>query len=413
MRSQGEAAILNAKGLLDPYIEGSWNEKNFDSKLYYRNYQGKLVFPTQLGVNIIGGYENTDGVFLNPENKTDDLGLWNVGLEVDLLQGLINNERRIALEKARIFQDLNENEQRIALNELVYEASKVYYIWQLYQEYGNILQQNLTLSQDYLEATKAAFTNGEKTAMDTLEAYTLLQDAVLEVQKNNTVLIKARQAVENFLWYNDSPILLASGVLPESYRNPLQDIPTSIDSLDLSDHPVIRNYANKIMSAELDQILKREKLKPKLKAKYNSLLATREDIIPSLEISNFKWGLSLELPLRQRSDRAEIQLGEIKIATLGYDLEDKRNALGNKIQSSWMEQVVLNDQVSTLTQNVNNTRGLLEGENEKFRLGESSVFLLNKRQEKYIAAQMKLIETFTKMKLSRLDFLFFSNLLIL
>ena len=57
-------------------------------------------------------------------------------------------------------------------------------------------------------------------------------------------------------------------------------------------------------------------------------------------------------------------------------------------------------------------RLLLDGENEKFRFGESSVFLLNKRQEKYINGQLKLIELNIKLQVELLNYLYYSNGLI-
>ncbi len=403
------ARLLGARGLIDPYMEGSWDEKNFDEKLYYRQFRGRLVFPTRMGVNIIGGYENTDGIFLNPEDKTDDLGLWSLGLEVDLIQGLINNERRIALERADVFRQLTENEQQLVLNELIFEASTAYFNWQLYYEYQLIYLQNIAISEDYLEATRSSYENGEKTAMDTLEAFTLRQEAITLLQKNEYDLIKARQNVENYLWFDDVPVLLQPATVPDRSDDPNFNLAEGIDSLDLANHPAILQYANKIKTAELDQVLKREKLKPKLKAKYNALLATREDIVPTFESSNYKWGLSLEVPIRQRSDRASIQEGVIKISELSLDMSNKENTLRNKIESRWIQQEVLSDQVDLLNQYVNNARLLLEGEGEKFQFGESSVFLVNKRQEKYVQAQLKVVETVTKMKMTQLEYLFFSN----
>ncbi|MFT5169157.1 MAG: hypothetical protein ACI8P3_004405, partial [Saprospiraceae bacterium] len=69
-------------------------------------------------------------------------------------------------------------------------------------------------------------------------------------------------------------------------------------------------------------------------------------------------------------------------------------------------------QFNLLNQNVENYKRLLDGENEKFRFGESSVFLLNKRQEKYINGQIKLIEIFIKSQIEILNFLYYSNQLI-
>ena len=84
----------------------------------------------------------------------------------------------------------------------------------------------------------------------------------------------------------------------------------------------------------------------------------------------------------------------------------------NKTEASRQQQVVLQTQLTLMQQNVEGYRRLLEGENDKFLFGESSVFLLNKRQEKYIDGRLKLVETFIKMEMERLQFLYLINGLV-
>jgi len=149
-----EAETLSAKGNLDPEVNADWRQKNFDEKLYYQNYQANVSVPTKYGISVNGGYENTTGNFLNPENKTDDFGLWVLGIEANVLQGLLANERRIALERAKVFQQLAQNERQIILNDLLYDASSVYLLWQLYWYSNIILQSNIGLSETYFNNTK-------------------------------------------------------------------------------------------------------------------------------------------------------------------------------------------------------------------------------------------------------------------
>ncbi|MBT8220025.1 MAG: TolC family protein [Bacteroidia bacterium] len=410
---EAEAEMLDARGNLDPVISSDWNQKNFDDKLYYRQYQTKFKIPTLLGIDAVGGYENTDGIFLNPENSTDEFGLWHLGIEVNLLQGLYINERRTAMDQARVFQELAKNEQQIILNDLVYNASVAYILWQQYAFAEEVLTENVTIANTYFENTKQAFANGEKTAMDTLEAFILYQDARAVKQKNELGLIKARRNIENFLWFDEIPITLRENTLPENYLSPIfQDFEMFEDS-DLSEHPIILSSLNKLSYLDIEQKLKREKLKPKLKIKYNPLLATSSNnISPSYSVSDFKWGFDFSMPLLFRSERASLQKGAIKIQETKFNLETKRNELQNKIENSWQQQGLLEDQLTILSDNVESYKQLLDGENEKFNYGESSVFLLNKRQEKYINGQLKVLETYIKRQIELLNFLYFSNQLI-
>lgn len=404
-----KVGMLEAKGNLDPVLAADWKEKQFDDKLYYRQYQTKLNVPTTLGIEVVAAYENTAGVFLNPENKTDDFGLWYLGLEANVLQGLWINERKIAIEQAKIYQALAKNEQQIILNDLIYNASASYLIWQKYVFFEDVLNENVSLANTYFDNTKQAFFNGEKTAMDTLEAFILYQDALVLKQKNELGLMKSRQTVENYLWYDEMPIALQKTVKPESYKNQLLQGSDTFETPVLAKHPIILASINKLSYLEIEQRLKQEKLKPKLKIKYHPLVASSENsIAPTFSANDYKWGFDFSMPLLLRTERAAIQKGNIKIEETKLDIQNKSNELLNKIEASWQQQFMLREQLVLLNGNVENYSRLLEGEREKFNYGESSVFLLNKRQEKYINGQLKLIATYIKQQIELLNFLYFS-----
>lgn len=118
------------------------------------------------------------------------------------------------------------------------------------------------------------------------------------------------------------------------------------------------------------------------------------------------------MPLLLRSEKADIVRGEIKIQETELDIQNKTNELQNKIENSWHQQKLLQDQIVLLNLNVENYRRLLDGEQEKYNFGESSVFLLNKRQEKYIDGRLKLIKIHIKQQIELLNFLYYSNQLI-
>ncbi len=409
-----KAQWMEAKGNLDPTLGSLWNQKNFDEKLYFRQNQGKFRLPTVLGLDFVGGYENTEGVFLNPENRTDNFGLWNIGLEIDILQGLIINERKTALDQARVFQNLAENERQEILNELLYKASLAYLNWQKYFHFHKVLLQSINIAHTYFNNTKVSFLNGEKTAIDTLEAYIMLQDAKIYLQNNDIKYAKAKQTLENYLWYNNIPITLNPNTIPEHYNNLFfkTDNDNTIDYL-VANHPSILSYRNKYSYFEIEQKLKRERLKPKLKLKYNPLLATSDSgITPNYSVNDFKWGFAFSMPLFFRKAKAGIRKGEIKLKEIQLEIENKQNQLRNKIEASLQQQKLINEQLQTLKLNVERYQILLEAENEKFKFGESSVFLLNKRQEKYINGQLKLIELKIKLQEEILRYLYYSNALI-
>ena len=410
LNDAARAELLYARGFLDPEIEADWSEKNFDDKFYYQLYSTKLKVPTAYGVSFVGGYENTDGIFLNPENTTDPMGLWNVGVEVDLLQGLLVNERRTALDRARVVQELNENERLVILNDLLSEAGSAYVDWQQFYEYSDVLDSNVVLAETYFASTVTSFVNGEYTAMDTLEAFIALQDALTTRQKNDAEFVKARQKMENYLWFDGTPLELQEGIVPEPLDTVVPEIDVNVDLPLIQNTPVLQYYVNMQELLEVEQRLKREKLKPKLKVKYNPLLATsQESVRPNYLLGNYKWGFDFSMPLLFRQARADVQLGEIKLQENALKFQTKQIELLNKVQASIIQLGILRDQLALTEDNVIRYDLLLEGENIKFVYGESSVFLLNKRQEKYIQSLLKVIELRAKITKELINYRNVSN----
>jgi len=119
-----------ARGGFDPKVEANWNHKSFDDKNYYSMLNSAVKIPTWYGIDLKAGYDRSNGDFLNESDLIPTRGLWNAGISVPLGKGLVIDERRAALQRADIFESVNEQEQTIMINELLYEASIAYLDWQ-------------------------------------------------------------------------------------------------------------------------------------------------------------------------------------------------------------------------------------------------------------------------------------------
>ncbi len=91
------------------------------------------------------------------------------------------------------------------------------------------------------------------------------------------------------------------------------------------------------------------------------------------------------------------------------EIDNKRNELYNSAITSLNQLGIIQDQVARQKQNIQGYAALLEAENEKFNYGESSVFLINKRQEKLLEGQLKLIDLHLKMQMVSLKYLYYTN----
>jgi outer membrane protein TolC len=395
---------MQARGAMDPKLSSSFSEKQFGGNQYYQYFNSSIKIPTSLGISVVGGYEQTGGIYLNPESLTDDLGLWYTGIELDVLRGFRINERSVGLRKADIQSNLLGFEAEQLRNQLQWQAGNAYLNWQEYFWIDAILRNGQELAEQYHQNTKLAFLNGEKTALDTLEAFILAQDALAAVQANSVSLEKYVRALNTFIWSDTSGNL---GYYPDTLND---SILLPFENIGIASNPALQLSRGKIELIEQDQRLYKEALKPALKLKYNPLLATSdESIMPVFAPSNYKWGVDLAFPVFWRKERAKIQMNQIKLKENKYALDLKQVQLENKLSASMTNIGTLQEQLEVVMANVDRYQRLLEGETIRFDLGESSVFLLNKRQEKYMESRIKQIKTIVALRRERLYLNYLTN----
>lgn len=68
----------------------------------------------------------------------------------------------------------------------------------------------------------------------------------------------------------------------------------------------------------------------------------------------------------------------------------------NKVKASYKEVIILKNQIEVARQNIENYKRLFKGEEIKFNIGESNLFILNIRENKMLDFQLKIIDLQTK-----------------
>ena len=115
-----------------------------------------------------------------------------------------------------------------------------------------------------------------------------------------------------------------------------------------------------------------------------------------------KWGLTFEMPLLLRKQRAELQKTGVKLKSTNLELERKRLSLNQKLVMATQEWETSRSQSVQFTQTVSDYQRLLNAEQRKFEMGESSLFMVNSRLNKYLDSRIKLIDLQFKNRKSEL-----------
>ena len=95
------------------------------------------------------------------------------------------------------------------------------------------------------------------------------------------------------------------------------------------------------------------------------------------------------MPIFLRKERGDLKLAKLKLQDINYEISSSSLALRNKITAVNTEIVSLTNQQQIIQNIVADYKVLLKGEERKFFLGESSLFLINSREQSLITSQLK------------------------
>lgn len=393
-----EAEITRARGNFDPLLAGKLGEKNIDGTQYYRQQNIELDIPTWYGININGAYNYLDGAKLNDSDTRG--GLAQFGITVPLAKNLLYDKRRAMLDQAKFALRMTEAEQIVLTNELLLEAENTYWEWVKNFEIYDLQRRSVEINLDRLELTKKTYSYGERPAIDTVEAASQLQSFQLQERDAYLNFVKTTQDLQLYLWrdnqeiYEISQIIFPSTSLDEhNGYSDFEFLVQDVQSKQLNNHASLQYYFQKENILESERRLKWQSFLPKIDFTYNFFNKEnyRAEYLPLFD-NNFQYGLKLEIPVFQRQARADYQIAKLKILQNQQDVQLKTREISTKIETYKNEVLNYHLQIDLADNNLNNYQKLLNAEEIRYSNGESSLFLINTRENKLIEAREKNIE---------------------
>lgn len=396
------AEITKARGGFDPVLAGKLGEKNIDGTKYYEQKNLELGIPTWYGIDVHGSYNHLDGQKLN--NSDTKGGLYQFGVTIPLAKNLLYDKRRAMLDQAKFGLKMTEAEQAVLTNELLLEAENTYWEWVQNYEIYKLKTQIVENNKERLKLTRKTFEFGEKPAIDTIEALSQLQSFELQQKDAFLNFVKSTQQLQLFLWkdnqqfYELSAIIYPSDNLEQHLAyNDFEFLIHDVEAKEISSHQSILYYQQKQNILESERRLKWQSFLPKLDFTYNFFNKENysTDFLPLFD-NNFQYGLKLEIPVFQREARANYEQAKLKLSQNELDTNMKMRELDVKIETYKNEMLNYYTQIDLSRKNLQNYRKILYAEETRYINGESSLFLINSRENKVIEAQEKFISIRTK-----------------
>lgn len=395
-----------SRGIFDPSIQINTNEKTYDNKLYYKYNTSELKIPLWYGIDIKAGTENNIGERIDPTLTRNKSAF--VGVSMDPFRGILVDKRNAVIKQAKNFVDLTKNEQLLVVNDVLLEATSAYWNWVNAYYINTILTKSVQNNKERYEVIKKSFVSGDRAPIDTTEALTQLQTFEMMQTQAAADLQKARLELSNYFWtVTGIPYELEEGIIPSENF----DL-NAINSIELGRleemvnqamqvHPKLKMINAKSTILDIEKRLKTIELFPSLKLNYNALENNLSNVSTTINTANnVKYGLSLSMPLFQRQARGDLAKTRNKMEELKWDRKYISLEIENKVRTSFVEFYAFKQQIKTNEAILKANKLLFDTENTKFQMGESSLFLINSRELKFIETEQKHIALKTKFYLS-------------
>ncbi|WP_348797774.1 TolC family protein [Flavobacterium adhaerens] len=390
--NKAQADLMMARGAFDPKIELDYAEKQFKGKEYYSLLNSSFKIPTWYGIEVKAGFENNDGYYLNPEHTTPTDGLTSLGISIPVGQGLWINKRMADLRKAKMQIEQTKSEVQLEAAAILYDASVAYFNWKKNYDEVQLYKNYTKNAQSRYEGILSLIKNGDKPAIDSIEAGINVKNRLLSLEDSNLKLVKAKLELSNYLWLDNAiPMEISDELIPETNLENTIQITLQTNNLtdsnfDLENHPKINALQNKIDILDVERKLSANELLPKINLGYSYL--TESNYLNQFNNDDYKIGVDFSFPIFLRKERGKLKLTKFKIQESQYTLGLEKVQISNKITAQKTEITSLQKQLQLVKALSKDNKTMLESEERLFSFGESSLFLINTRENNSVSAKL-------------------------
>ncbi len=361
----------------------------------------KLDQPTTLwGARFFASYRVGRGNFpvYYLERETLEAGELSAGIELPLWRGRAIDERRAKVRLAQNKIALETQKRRVKELEIKRKASALYWKWVVAHRKFVLAESLLELATKREAQLEVLIKTGSVAPVSKIEN----QRAVLS--RRNKVL-SARQKLQtaslklSLFWRDqegeirqpETRDLLELTTLTTA---PIKTVDKAVeDALLRRPEVAYLRLVSQGLGVEKEQA--RNTMAPRVDMRVyvsRDFGETPQRILKSQGVTSIEGGLVFELPL-QRS-KARGKLAQVEAKRLGVQEQERlmRDKIRTEVRDLFQRLEVASSRVELAEQEVDIAAQLIEAEEKRFRLGASSLLLVNLREQSWVGAREKLAE---------------------
>ena len=385
------ARIQDARGQFDPHLVSGYEYKTQagKDKLNVLRTGVTLPFNLPLSPSLLVDYRRGLGSSIDPSVGTTFDGETSIGLALEPLSGLFLDKKQATLSKARLEPRRVNALQAEERNRLLLDATKAYYKWVEAARKQQINQDLLDLATQRRDLITRRVRSGEAAAIDSTEAQLAVANRRERLAAAQQTAEKAEVKLAAFLWTTDGR--------PDAFAfapPPSIDLPET-DGLDRSAatetarsrRPELRRLAVKRQQTQIEERLATSQQRPNLKLKAQAVSYENGP----MDVSDVKVGFEIEQPLFFRSSRSEAERARLETQQIRLKQDLTRRKIEADVDAALVDLRQARRRVEAARERVRLARRLQQAERRRFEIGESTLFLVNQREQSFAKARKSLV----------------------
>lgn len=385
--AKATGGFVRASGKFDPSLDANTRSQPLGG--YINNYgDTQLNVPTLYnGVKLFAGYRNGQGDWpIYYQNYlTNSGGEYRAGLSLPLLR-----DRRIDRERG----DLLASSESIGMKHYEADAVKIRIYHESINAYWQWVEAGLQLRtfKELLQLAKTRQKAIEKQALQGDLARLAITENLQQIMQREQLLNQGRMMFEQAsvnlsLYYRDRR---GHALIPDEHRLPQDVYPQTVmlPPVSLREHPAMKTLQKQAKIVRIRRDQAHNELLPQLNAEAYAFKQYGSGGYPLLLPQAAMVGFWFKFPLLQREAKGKLIRAESELQQVNIENRFLHDRLKNELSNLFIGIHRLRQQVDLLKREFEYALKVQQGESQKFENGDSTLFLVNQREQ--LTTQVKL-----------------------
>ncbi len=390
---------LEKQGAFDPLFsdESGYTKLQNTSKIGVAKYAlfnyPKLELPFRSGIRTFVQYRFNPNTSQSPYIETGEGGEYSAGIFVPLLRGLFYNEQSVAEKEAKFGEQLATQTFVLTRLDTLLRAGVTYWNWVGAEQKANVSKEIFRLANLVLDISHQQEHNGDL-------ARIYVTEAEEDVQRRDADVSQAERDFQRFS-YRLSGVLFDIGgtPLPLPTEINVPDIPKPIA---LSDADTDRYVSIALASRpELKAIdVERKIANVELKFAKNQMLPALNGVFTEGYDSGhhgignvYRGQVTFSEPLLLRTARGKVAAAKLRLDKLDRDRQAEEQRIRNEVLDAISAINLAFKKFLALEKQVDKANQVYQGECERFKVGDSTVYFMAERARQLNEAKVRMIDS--------------------